>query len=383
MKSMMKQKYCALDTLAGASIGLLQVKKDDQPVVKKNKPQLTVDTALDILEDMPTPLVSSRTDASEMARTPSESSSSKSAPQQNKGRFSKAEKKILFGLIREDTGLFHAFLHQRKERMYGTKSWMHEIAQRYNKKATETRSLEAIRHHLMFRKTANGKGDKNGDNLLLEHAEQCHQCDTCTKCLIFQRSCVQAGWAKCGYDLCTECDKSLPHVSNMIQMGGNTLKSVPMMAGSPIIQQAKSRLFQTPTGLDTARLLNSPVLPPSPLHAMQFNVGGYTSPSMFNFLNSPLAISPSSSNMNMKFFVDQPEQPPQMPRHHHNEFQSTNDQQVAAAVAAANNAFAETLANEAKKRKWRTLDFEDQHAQQRNALKMPRSEQQTQLVNLF
>jgi len=85
----------------------------------------------------------------------------------------------------------------------------------------------------------------------------------------------------------------------------------------------------------------------------------------------------------MKFFVDQPEQPPQMPRHHHNEFQSTNDQQVAAAVAAANNAFAETLANEAKKRKWRTLDFEDQHAQQRNALKMPRSEQQTQLVNLF
>ncbi|CAK8998406.1 Myb_DNA-bind_5 domain-containing protein [Durusdinium trenchii] len=194
---------------------------------------------------------------------------------QSKGRFLKSEKKILFNLIREDPGLFHAFLHQRKERMYGTKSWMHEIAQRYNRLATDKRSLEAIRHHLMFRKTSATRSDKNSERVLLEHAKQCDQSDTCTKCLIFQRSCVQSGVARCGYVECTECDKVLPHVSTMISGDQNELSTLlsptrpssPSAELSPLTVKAEPKTPPRTPSLDASLLLQSQN-PVSPLRSV-------------------------------------------------------------------------------------------------------------------
>eukprot|EP00514_Thraustochytrium_sp_LLF1b_P011164 CAMPEP_0184543544 /NCGR_PEP_ID=MMETSP0199_2-20130426/3002_1 /TAXON_ID=1112570 /ORGANISM="Thraustochytrium sp., Strain LLF1b" /LENGTH=549 /DNA_ID=CAMNT_0026937583 /DNA_START=239 /DNA_END=1884 /DNA_ORIENTATION=+ len=144
----------------------------------------------------------------------------------NKGRFSREEKRHLFELIREDPGLFYAFLHQRKERMYGTKSWMHEISRRYNKTAKSKRSLEAIRHHLMFRRVRR-KGTKT--EVLRSHAQDCRQPETCTKCLIFQRICVQAHIAQCGYSPCESCNKSLPHAAKLVEPSPNKKKLIESM----------------------------------------------------------------------------------------------------------------------------------------------------------
>lgn len=140
---------------------------------------------------------------------------------QSKGRFTENEKKMLFDSIRGDPGLFCAFLHQRKERMYGTKSWMHEITQRYNSKANDKRSLEAIRHHLMYRKgnCSGVKAEKQKEyQFLLKHVKNCDKSDTCTKCLIFLRNCVQSKLIHCGYNRCTECDKRTPLAKDAIML---------------------------------------------------------------------------------------------------------------------------------------------------------------------
>mmetsp|Transcript_12021 Transcript_12021/g.23528 ORF Transcript_12021/g.23528 Transcript_12021/m.23528 type:complete len:690 (-) Transcript_12021:654-2723(-) len=170
-----------------------------------------------------------------------------------KGRFSDEEKRKLFRLIREDEGLFHSFLHQRKERMYGTKSWMHEITRRYNELIDNKRSLEAVRHHLMFRRIPAQPGGKQGtDQMLEEHAGSCESPGTCTKCLIFQRVCVQNGIARCGYVECTDCKPELPHVDHFVVLNPEDAPKRMQRqgghggVGSVNIANGNQRLFRPP-----------------------------------------------------------------------------------------------------------------------------------------
>jgi len=197
-----------------------------------------------------------------------------------KGRFSDNEKKFLFDLIRGDSELFSVFLHQRKERMYGTKSWMHEIANRYNKLATKPRTLEAIRHHLMFRK---GNANLANDEFLRKHSKRCNQQDTCTKCLIFQRSCVSSKTGRCGVDSCVDCDPELPHVDDAI-------RNVDILKPVEKVNLQKQNF----SALETRDVQTSLPLPYTPLHFQTLQLLSelnYMSPTHFQ---SPLNILLSS-----------------------------------------------------------------------------------------
>ncbi|GBG33243.1 Hypothetical Protein FCC1311_094672 [Hondaea fermentalgiana] len=134
----------------------------------------------------------------------------------SKGRFSDVEKAILFDIIRQDGRILHEFLHQTKARTHGGKGWMHEIGDRFNQRAPNKRRLDAVRHHLLLRKSSSGLQDEFSQvHHLLNHAVYCGRRDTCTKCLLLDRYRVQQGLARCGLPKCIACDESLPHVNDV------------------------------------------------------------------------------------------------------------------------------------------------------------------------
>ncbi|GBG29224.1 Hypothetical Protein FCC1311_054462 [Hondaea fermentalgiana] len=130
------------------------------------------------------------------------------------GRFSEEEKNTLFGLILKDPDLFRAFVHQLTKRKWGGRSWMNEIAKRFNQLVPYQRKHDAVRHHLKLRKARSpGTGsDEDIIESLLEHSLDCHKSDTCSKCLSLHRVRVRLGFASCGWPDCEHCDNSKPHV---------------------------------------------------------------------------------------------------------------------------------------------------------------------------
>jgi hypothetical protein len=220
-------------------------------------------------------------EAGEQGSEPGEAAKADPAGEQghNKGRFSLEEKKQLFTLIRDDACIFSAFLHQRKERMFGTKSWMHEIANRFNQIITgKKRSLEAIRHHLMFRKTETSSGnaglsiaaelDKTSLELQ-EHFKLCHYKGTCTKCLIFQRVCVQQGAYKCGYAACNICNSALEPVAVVMTQFAVALPSARRAASGSFSSAGSSGAGLVALGGLFEPSALQPLQPISPQHQLQ------------------------------------------------------------------------------------------------------------------
>mmetsp|Transcript_19283 Transcript_19283/g.37806 ORF Transcript_19283/g.37806 Transcript_19283/m.37806 type:complete len:514 (-) Transcript_19283:321-1862(-) len=146
-----------------------------------------------------------------------------------KGRFSQSERRLLFGIIREDPELLRSFLHQLKRRIWDGKSWMHEIGTRFNKRAKRKRSHDAVRHHLKLRRPQptdnrvilSADEQELADFLhLLEHSSTCSRRDACARCLQLSRLRVRRGLARCGYPGCDKCDPSLPHVLDDFDVRG-------------------------------------------------------------------------------------------------------------------------------------------------------------------
>lgn len=123
-------------------------------------------------------------------------------------RFSCNEQAVLVGVIKADPELLRSFLHQARTRPYDKRSWMHEIATRFNQKSQTKRTLDAVRHHFMLRKSKS-----SGISGLIWHAIQCKRREECSKCLLLDRFRVESGLATCGVKECITCaqtDKSLP-----------------------------------------------------------------------------------------------------------------------------------------------------------------------------
>jgi len=141
-------------------------------------------------------------------------------PRRSGRRFSIDERKLLFTIIKEDALLTHAFLHQVTKRIWDGKSWMHEIGKRFNNRAAEKRSNEAVRHHLKLRRKVRVNGQRvpplEQEDIdfrnLLDHCCNCIRQDECARCLQLCRLRVKRQLAKCGYEECTSCDPKLPNV---------------------------------------------------------------------------------------------------------------------------------------------------------------------------
>uniref|UniRef100_A0A7S2WFG1 Uncharacterized protein n=1 Tax=Mucochytrium quahogii TaxID=96639 RepID=A0A7S2WFG1_9STRA len=135
-------------------------------------------------------------------------------PSPTSGRFTEEEKQKLFSLITDDPDLLRAFLHQLTKRKWGGKSWMNEIAKRFNALVKNKRKHDAVRHHLKLRKNRNGSGCEDEDCIisLLRHTISCFKKETCSKCFQLHRLRVKMGFASCGLKHCSFCDSSKPHV---------------------------------------------------------------------------------------------------------------------------------------------------------------------------
>jgi len=137
--------------------------------------------------------------------------------QRRKGRFTEREKAILFDIIRGDQRLLHEYLHQTKARTHGSKGWMHEIASRFNRRTEYPRKLDAVRHHLLLRRRKAMTERRPEFVMLAEHAKECQERSTCTKCLILDRYRVQHRLVSCGLSTCIICDWKLPCATEPIQ----------------------------------------------------------------------------------------------------------------------------------------------------------------------
>jgi len=156
------------------------------------------------------------------------------------GRFGDEEQAILVDVIRGDDELRRSFLHKIRSRQYEKKSWMHEIATRFNMRSSSKRSLDAVRHHFMQRRA--GRDSKSA---LVWHAMRCRRRESCTKCLLLDRIRVESGLASCGVAQCRICDKSRPDVFKPFSPHKllNWSKDIAVDVGAP----AESPLFLAET----------------------------------------------------------------------------------------------------------------------------------------
>ncbi|GBG25632.1 Hypothetical Protein FCC1311_018512 [Hondaea fermentalgiana] len=140
------------------------------------------------------------------------------------GRFSAEERRILVGLIWNDSQVLSAFCHQQRKQNIRGKSFMHLITDRFNEKTNQKRSHDAVRHHLKLRRSNLGPLVDKGLQIapaerdirlldkLLEHRWVCSSHNACTRCLQMHRLRVQRGLARCDYASCGSCDQRLPSV---------------------------------------------------------------------------------------------------------------------------------------------------------------------------
>eukprot|EP00512_Aurantiochytrium_limacinum_P002852 CAMPEP_0171497576 /NCGR_PEP_ID=MMETSP0958-20121227/7352_1 /TAXON_ID=87120 /ORGANISM="Aurantiochytrium limacinum, Strain ATCCMYA-1381" /LENGTH=553 /DNA_ID=CAMNT_0012031841 /DNA_START=340 /DNA_END=2001 /DNA_ORIENTATION=- len=197
------------------------------------------------------------------------------------GRFSEEEKTILFNLILKDPDLFRAFVHQLTKRKWGGRSWMNEIAKRFNQLVPHQRKHDAVRHHLKLRKARSpGTGsDEDIIESLLEHSLDCVKSDTCSKCLSLHRVRVRLGYASCGWPSCEYCDTSKPHVLHAFNARA-LLREI--RAKGPRAAASSIPTLQSPS---SSRLSTETLPFPSPLNEDSLK-------KQFNF-TAPKAQSPS------------------------------------------------------------------------------------------
>lgn len=156
----------------------------------------------------------------------------------NNRRFTLEEQTLLVQIIKEDPDLTRSFLHQMRTRQYDKKSWMWEIANRFNQRSKTTRTLDAIRHHFMLRKSA-----KESTKALIWHGVQCNRRETCSKCLLLDRYRVCEGLAKCGVKECKLCVRK-SHLADAFEAFeprelAGTLPAVPTAATPQVVAETK------------------------------------------------------------------------------------------------------------------------------------------------
>ncbi len=165
------------------------------------------------------------------------------------GRFSTAEKSLLFSVIWQDRELLRFFLHRLKSRAFAGKSWMCEVGRRFNElSGGSQRTQEAVRHHLKLRWASKAELEEEQDedkvfDLLLRHAVVCTRPVACTRCLQLARLRVKRGLASCGAARCTMCHPGLPDVLEpfdavnlliQVTLGKTTSGSSNSAPGSPM-----------------------------------------------------------------------------------------------------------------------------------------------------
>ena len=160
--------------------------------------------------------------------TPGGDSGEEDAPGDRVGRFTKEERRVLVQVITGDAAMLSGYCHLARWRPVkrGTgdknqpRSIMFTIAERFNEVAREPRQLDAVRHHLKFRRgTRSANGVTHGKTLekLIEHHQGCFAQESCTRCLQLHRMRVQRGLARCAEDegACAVCAAAARGVASL------------------------------------------------------------------------------------------------------------------------------------------------------------------------
>jgi hypothetical protein len=227
------------------------------------------------------------------AETPGGKSDDEDAPGDRTGRFTKEERRVLVQVVTGDAAMLSGYCHLHRWRPVKRstsakdqpRSVMFTIAERFNEVARKPRQLDALRHHLKFRRgerSANGVTHGKTLEKLIEHRRTCSAQESCTRCLQLHRMRVQRGLARCAEDEggCAVCAAAAP--------GGASLPFV--------LDSIDCRAL-----LKEVKALNALLPPPAPgavkVKVESGNGSGGSSPTATRYaVPSPMASSYASSD---------------------------------------------------------------------------------------